>query len=369
MSDAPPPAPLPAAPAQTTAAPVWHPPAQHPLITALLIVALLGAAAIILRVWGIGPFAPLVESTDNALVRGRTAVIASQVSGYVSQVLVQDYASVRGGQVLAMIDDDIYRARVAQARANLDAQMAQLANNDQARKARLSGIIGQQAATADAEAQLLRAKADMARANDLARDGAIAIRERDQTTAALAQAEANLRKALANSDIAHQDLATVHVGRGALVAQVKVAQAQLRLAEIDLLHTVIRAPETGQLGEIHMRRGQYVTNGTALMELVPPDRWIIAQYKESQTYRMAVGQHVRFSVDALGGQALAGRIARIAPATGWEFATLKPDNATGNFVKVPQRIGVLIAIDGGQALAARLRPGMSVEADVDTGRH
>jgi len=335
------------------------------LLTGVLALALLASVAIILQVWGIGPFSGQVEKTDNALVRGRTVVIAPQVSGYVSRVLVRDYGAVAPGQILALIDDDIYRAKVAQAEANLEVQIAALANSRQAHAARTAGIAGEDATVAGAAAQLLRAKADMSRALDLVGDGSISVRERDQTAAALAAAEANLRQATAKTEIARQDLRTVDVGRGGLDAQVQVARAQLRLAQIDLLHTVIRAPEGGQLGEVHVRRGQFVTNGTSLMELVPPEHWVIAQFKEAQTYRMAVGQPASFTVDALGGQRLKGRVAQIAPATGWEFAVLKPDNATGNFVKVPQRLGVLIHVDPDQSLAARLRPGMSVEARVD----
>ncbi|OAN58492.1 HlyD family secretion protein [Sphingomonas sp. TDK1] len=363
----PPPPPPPApAPAPATAADVWHPPRPHPVVTALCALALLVAIGAVLQLWGIGPFTGSVQKTDNALVRGRTTVIAPQVSGYVAEVLVRDYQAVKAGQVLALIDDAIYRARVAQAQANLDAQLAALANSRQAQSARSAEIAGQDAAAADAVAQLIRAKADMARARDLAGDGSISLRERDQAAAALAQAEAGVRRATANTRVAQQDLKTVEVGRGGLAAQVEAARAQLQLAEIDLLHTVIRAPEAGQLGEIHVRRGQYVTNGTALMELVPPDRWVIALYKEAQTSHMRPGQPVRFRVDALGGEHLNGHVARIAPATGWEFAVLKPDNATGNFVKVPQRIGILITVDPGQPLAERLRPGMSVETRIDT---
>jgi len=192
------------------------------------------------------------------------------------------------------------------------------------------------------------------------------VRERDQTVAALRQAEAQVRQAQASSEIARQDIRTVDVGRGGLEAQVEAARAQLRLAQIDLDNTLIRAPEAGQLGEVGVRLGQYVTNGTQLLSLVPPDRWVIANFKEAQTKRMAAGQRAVIVVDALGGAKLKGRVERLSPAAGSEFAVLKPDNATGNFVKVPQRIGVRIAIDPRQPLAARLRPGMSVEAHVDT---
>lgn len=348
-------------------APVWQPPRPRMWVTVLSVLALVFSVALILQVWGIGPFSSGIEKTDNALVRGRTTVIAPQVSGYVAKVLVRDYDPVRPGQLLALIDDGIYQAKVAQAQANLDAQIAGLANSRQARSARAAEIGGQDAAASDAVAQLIRARADMARASDLVADGSISRRERDEAAAALAQAEAGVRRAVANTRIANEDLRTVEVGRAGLLAQVEAARAQLRLAQIDLLHTVIRAPESGELGEIHVRRGQFVTNGTALMELVPPDRYVIAQYKEAQTARIRAGQAVTFSVDALGGETLRGHVARIAPASGWEFAVLKPDNATGNFVKVPQRIGILIAIDKGQSLAARLRPGMSVLTRIDTG--
>jgi multidrug resistance efflux pump len=345
---------------------LWTPPRPPLLVILALAALLLIAIAAILQLWGVGPFAGSVERTDNALVRGRTSVIAPQVSGYVARVLVRDYDRVERGQVLALIEDGIYRARVEQARANLDAQLAAFANSRQARAARTAGIASQTATIADAEAQLLKAKADMARAVDLVKDGSISVRERDQTSAALAQAEARLRQANAGEDIAREDLRTVDVGKGGLAAQVEAARAQVHLAEIDLMHTVIRAPERGDLGEVHVRLGQFVTNGTELMQLVPPDRWVIAQYKEAQTDHMAIGQLASFTVDALGGRRLHGRVVRISPATGWEFAVLKPDNATGNFVKIPQRIGILIVVDPNQPLAARLRPGMSVETRIDT---
>lgn len=347
---------------------VWRPQPRSLRATALLVLLLVAAAFAVLHVWRIGPFTGSVEQTDNAMVRGRTTTIAAQVSGNVSQVFVTDYQQVRAGQLLATIDDSIYAAQVRKARAELDAQLAELANSDQAQAARAAGITAGEARIFDARAQLARARADMARADDLVRDGAISSRERDDTAAKLAAAQGALREALAGADIAVQDLQTVKVGKRGLAARVAAAAATLRLAEIDLARCVIRAPEAGQLGEVHLRRGQFVTNGTELVQLVPPARWVIAQYKEAQTTRMAVGQPVRFSVDALGGKVLLGHVARIAPATGWEFALLKPDNATGNFVKIPQRIGILVTIDPGQPLAVKLRPGMSVETHVDVRR-
>jgi multidrug resistance efflux pump len=347
----------------------WQPPERKLIVTTVIVVLAITAVLAILSAWGLPPFRSGIERTENAYVRGRVAVIAPQVSGYVVEVPVKDFEQVRAGQLLARIDDRIYRARVEQARANLAAQLAGLANSRQARASRIAGVEGQGAALANARAQLSRARADVARVNDLARDGSVSLRERDQTLAAQAQAQAGVRQALASGEIARQDVRTVDVARGGLEAGVEAARAQRRLAEIDLGNTEIRAPESGQLGEVGVRLGQYVTNGTQLLSLVPPDRWVIANFKEAQIGRMAPGQGVRVTVDALGGGWLEGRVERLSPAAGSEFAVLKADNATGNFVKIPQRIGVRIAITPGQAATARLRPGMSVQAAVDTREH
>ncbi len=310
---------------------VWRPPRKR--IRTIVLIVLLASAALlaVLTAWNLPPFAGGVEKTDNAYVRGLTMNIAPQVSGYVVAVEVKDYEEVHAGQILARIDDRIYKARVAAARANLSAQVAGLAN---------------------ARAQLLRARADMARVDDLVSDGSVSIRERDLTLAALRQAEAQTRQA--------------NGGQGSFEAQVDAARAQLDLAQIDLEHTVIIAAADGQVSEIGVRVGQYVTNGTQLVSLVPTDRWVVANFKEAQVANLKPGQRATFTVDALNDARFTGRVERLAPAAGSEFAVLKPDNATGNFVKVPQRIGVRIGIDAGQPLAARLAPGMSVEAVVDT---
>jgi multidrug resistance efflux pump len=208
----------------------------------------------------------------------------------------------------------------------------------------------------------------MRRARALVADGSISTREFDQTRAALFAAQASLQQAKASRAIGTQDVRTVVVGRAGLEAAVEAAKAQLRLAQIDLDNTIIRAPADGQLSEVGVRQGAYVTAGTQLLSIVPRSIWVIANFKEAQTRNMAIGQSARFRVDALGGAELTGRIENLSPAAGSEFAVLKPDNATGNFVKVAQRIAVRIAIDAAQAPAARLRPGMSVEVSIDTRR-
>lgn len=356
------------APVEADAAPpaTWSPPKRR-VAGWLLIVAVAAAAILaVLYAWSLPPFEG-GASTDNAYVRGRTTVIAPQVSGYVVEVRVRDYQLVRRGEILARIDDSIYRARVRQAEAAVDARLADLANSDQARASRLAGVDSRGAELANARAQLDRAQADMDRTEALAAKGWVTRHDRDRDLAALRQAQAAVQQALAGGDIARQDVRTVEVNRAALVAQVEAARAQLRLAHIDLEHSVIRAPEDGRVGEIGVRLGQYVTNGTSLLVLVPEERWVIANFKEAQTRRIAEGQSASFTVDALGGARLTGRVERVSPAAGSEFSVLRPDNATGNFIKVPQRIGVRIHIDPGQPLAARLRPGMSVEAAIDTG--
>lgn len=344
----------------------WRPADKsRPTIIVIVVVAVVAVLAI-LYAWRLPPFAGWTEKTDNAYVRGRVTIISPQVSGYVTSVPVQDFAEVKAGQVLATIDDRIYRARVAQAEANVAAQEAALANSSQAQRSREVAIQSQDAGIANATAQLVRAQADMKRAQALVADGSISTREFDQTRATLLAAEAGVRQAQASRSIGTQDVRTVVVGRGGLEASVEAAKAQLRLAQIDLDNTIIRAPEAGQLSEIGVRSGAYVVAGTQLLFLVPHAVWVVANFKEAQTHNMAVGQAARFKVDALGSARLSGHVENMSPATGSEFAVLKADNATGNFVKVAQRIAVRIRIDPNQPLAARLRPGMSVELSVDT---
>ena len=340
---------------QTTAPshplPYWHPARHGVLGVAVIIGVALLAALAIADAWSIWPFDNNVESTEDAYVRGRTTVIAPQVSGYVVQVLVGDYSVVKSGEVLVRIDDSTYRAKVDQARATLQAAEAALANSRQASATAAANSQGN-------NATLARARADMTRADNLVKDGSVSARERDETRAALAQA-------LAQSEVAKQTIRSVEVGRLGLVAQVAAAQAALNAAQIDLDHTVIRAPEAGLVGEIGVRLGQYVTNGTQLMSLVPGERWVIANYKEAQTAHLQPGDAATFRVDALGDAQFRGHVEQLSPAAGSEFSVLRPDNATGNFIKVPQRIGVRISIDSDQAMFGRLRPGMSVTTRIN----
>jgi multidrug resistance efflux pump len=346
----------------------WAPPRSGVRGTLAFAALLIAGVLLALYAWDLPPFHRSVQTTDNAYVRGQTTVIAPQVSGYVVEVPVQDYQPVTRGEILVRIDDRIYRQRVQQAQANVAGQLAALQNSQQSQRSSQASVAGQSAALDNARAQLVRAQADMRRVSELAAEGSVALRERDQTLAALRQAEAAVRQAEAQRSIAQEQVRTVTVGRGGLEAAVESARAAERLAEIDLANTLIRAPQDGQVSELGVRLGQYVTAGTQLLFLVPNRVWVVANFKEAQTANMRPGQRATLTVDALGGQRLTGRVQQLAPAAGSEFSVIRPDNATGNFVKVAQRIAVRIAIDPGQPAAARLRPGMSVEARVDTRR-
>jgi len=344
----------------------WTPPSPG-LIRTTAILALVGAAILaIFYAWQLPPFGGRYEQTDDAYVRGQTTVISPQVSGYVADVPVTDFQNVRAGDVLVRIEDSIYSARVAQARATVLTQLANLQNSAQAQRSKEAGTLEQDAAIASADAQLQRVQADYRRVEALLAKGWVTGREHDTQVAALRSAEAQLNQARAARQIGTQDVRSVIVGRAGLDANVEAAKAQVRLAEVDLGHTVIRAPLAGQLSEVGVRRGQYVTAGTQLMFLVPRTFWVTANYKEAQTRNMRVGDEASFTVDALGGERLTGHVENLAPAAGSEFAVLRPDNATGNFVKVSQRIAVRIKIDPDQPMASRLRPGMSVIARIRT---
>ncbi|MCS0607363.1 HlyD family secretion protein [Massilia solisilvae] len=352
--------------ALTSPAPVN--PARSLLLNALIFgsLALVGVL-IVLYAWNLPPFHSAVESTENAMVHGQITLISPQLSGYVVEVKVQDFQHVRAGELLMRIDDRIYHQRLEQARAQLATQQAALANYAQTHASAQETIAQNEAALASALAQERKARADLARVEELAADGSLSVRERDAARAAAAQATAAARQARAALGIARQNFTSVGVNRASLEAAVANAQAAVRLAEIDLSNTRIVAPRDGQLGQVSVRLGAYVNAGTQLTALVPPQLWVIANLKETQMANVRVGQPVTFTVDALNNATLRGHVERISPATGSEFAVLPPDNATGNYVKIAQRIPVRISVDPGQQLAARLRPGMSVVASIDTG--
>ena len=345
----------------------WHPPKKTRLKSAVLIAIGLVAISLVLYAWKLPPFQSAVVSTDNAYVRGQTTVISPQVTGYVTHVYVQDFEDVAAGTPLVQIDPRIYQQKVEQAHAQVLAAESNLNNNQQSLTSNQSTVIARNASIANAEALLKKAQADMARVQELVGLGSLSPREGDQARAALQQAQAAVAEAHAQKAVAEQGVKSTHVGKQGLQAAVAQAQAQEQLAQIDLNNTTIKAPQQGRLSEISVKQGQLVNAGTQLMYLVPKHVWVVANFKETQTANIKVGQAATVRVDALGGAELRGKVERIAPAAGSEFSVIRPDNATGNFVKVAQRIAVRIQIDPNQELATRLSPGMSVEASVDTG--
>ncbi|WP_342448291.1 HlyD family secretion protein [Brevundimonas alba] len=355
------PAPAPAASPAPAAAP-----GKKRLFTVVLVAAALIGVLLVLWAWRLPPFTSGVQHTDNAYVRGQITVIAPQVTGYVTSVEVQDYQTVTQGQLLATIDDRIYRQRLEQARAALHAAQAQLANSAQSQTSARGSVAQTQASIAGARAAVARTQADFDRTQRLFEGGWVAQAQVDVTRTALQAAQAQLAAARATEGIAETGVTSAVVGRGALEAAVENARAQVHLAEIDLANTRIVAPRAGRLGEVTVRQGQQVQIGSQLMALVPDRIWVVANYKENQLRDIRVGQPAELSVDALGGQVLTGKVEQIAPATGSEFSVIRPDNATGNFTKVAQRVPVRIALDPGQAGLDRLRPGLSVVARVDT---
>ncbi|AZF53930.1 Membrane fusion component of MSF-type tripartite multidrug efflux system [Pseudomonas sp. R4-34-07] len=321
---------------------------------------------IVLYAWQLPPFSSAVETTENALVRGQVTIIGPQLSGYVFEVPVQDFQYVKAGDLLVRLDDRIYKQRLDQALAQLAVQKASLANVVQQRNSAEATIKLRQAALVDSQAQARKSTADLRRNEELISDGSVSRRELDVTRAANAQTIAAVAQAQASLEIARQDLQTVIVNRGSLEAAVASAEAAVELARIDLSNTRITAPRDGQLGQIGVRLGAYVNSGAQLMALVPKQLWVIANMKETQMDNVQVGQPVTFTVDALNHRKFHGTVQHISPATGSEFSLLQADNATGNFVKIAQRVPVRITVDPDQAESERLRPGLSVVVSIDT---
>ena len=360
----------PAAPAAAAPGPSPTPKKERPTLRSALMAVVIGVLGItlVLRAWNVGPFQTADISTDNAYVRGQVTVLAPQVNGYVTEVLVKDYERVTAGQPLVKIDTRSYEAALAQAQAQLANAKAQLANSAQTQSQNHAGLGAKQATLSAAQAESERAQAELRRVEDLASRGSVSLNERDKVRATARLAASNVDKARADIAIGNEAIKATTVNRDALQAAVQMAEAQVQQARINLDNTTVHAPSDGQVSEVTVRKGQYVAAGSQLLYVVPPQLWVVANFKETQTAHIRIGQPARFTVDGLEGAQLTGTVLEMAPATGSEFTVLKADNATGNFTKVVQRLPVKIAIDGEQTLAARLRPGMSVVVHVDTAQ-
>ena len=330
-----------------------------------LIIGLVGVL-IVLWAWQLPPFKNSIETTDNAYVRGQVTVISPQVAGYVTKVEVNDYQTVRQGDLLFEIDNRSYQQKLDQALAALDSKKAALANSQQSQRAAEATIQSRQAQLSGAKAALEVADANAKREESLLPRGVTTQSAADAAHGTLLQAQAAAEEAEAALAVAQQDLRSIIVNRDSLNADIASAQAAVELARIDLQNTRITAPRDGTLGEVGVRLGQYATAGTQLVSIVPETKWVVANFKETQLFGMKVGQPVTFTVDALRHARMTGHIESFSPAAGSEFSVIKSDNATGNFTKITQRLSVRIAIDAGQPDLERLAPGMSVVVRVDT---
>jgi membrane fusion protein, multidrug efflux system len=308
------------------------------------------------------------ESTNDAYTAGDVTPLSAKVSGYIARVAVGDFQPVKKGDLIVEIDPADYRAQLMQAEANqaaAQAALANLANQKDVQRA----LVRQAEATIQAtNADLLRYSLEAKRQRDL-------LQTRIAGTAQLVeQADANAQrtaaqKALNEAQLDQQKalLASLDVQQNQLEAQVAAAQAQVNLAENNLVYTHIYAPADGLVGQRQVRAGQFVNVGTQVITVVPlPNIWVIANYKETQMTNVRLGQPARVTVDAFPDVKLRGHVDSWSPGTGSTFALLPPDNATGNFTKVVQRVPVKIVLDPDPALGALVRPGMSVEAVIDT---
>ena len=309
--------------------------------------------------WRSGRF---LVSTDDAYVKADYTAIAPKVAGYVAEVLVADNQPVAAGQALARIDARDFRAALDQARADRRAADAAITNAE-AQIALQGAIIEQAKASVAVNAAGLKfAVADADRYRALERSGAGTVQRAQQTEAARAQLEAQATRDEAGLAEAQKKVAVLQAGAEQARAQADRA-APLWL---NLSYTEIVAPVAGLVGARSLRVGQYVTPGTQTMAVVPLDAaYVVANFKETQLVDVHAGEKVEIEVDALGGVRLKGHVDSLAPASGLEFALLPPDNATGNFTKIVQRIPVKIVFDD-PAAARRLRAGMSVEPTIDT---
>jgi len=311
--------------------------------------------------------ARFMVSTDDAYVQADSTIVASRVSGYVSAVLIEDDQPVKTGQVLARIDDRDLRAALNQTRAEVQASQSEV-DTLQAQLAEQSTLIARtRASVAASQAALDLASLNRVRYRKMA---GIGFGSEQQSQEADAQARER------TADLARDEAAHATAQREVGVLQGKLAAAQAlrdrsqaieQRAALDLGYTTIIAPIDGVVGARTVRLGQYVQAGTQLTALVPlQEVYITANFKETQLTRVRAGEPVRVRVDTFPGSGLRGCVDSLAPASGLEFSLLPPDNATGNFTKIVQRIPVKIRLDSRQPLLGRLRPGMSVEASIDT---
>jgi membrane fusion protein, multidrug efflux system len=313
--------------------------------------------------WTLGRF---METTDDAYVGGEVTTIASKVAGFIDTIAVTDNQKVKAGDLLVKLDDRDYRAQLARAEANVAAQEAALTNRDAARRLQTAVVEQTSAEIAAATAEVTRTQYDFDRYRTLSAARFASIQRFEQADADYKKAVAAERKAQAAWQAAQRQLDVIDSEKRQIGAALEQAKAERDLAALNLGYTEIRSPIDGVVGNRSARAGAYATVGAQLLSVVPAHGlWVDANFKESQLAQMSVGQKVEITADVLPGTRFHGRIASLAPATGAQFSVIPPENATGNFTKIVQRVPVRIVLEDDDAELGTLRPGLSVVARVD----
>jgi membrane fusion protein (multidrug efflux system) len=334
------------------------------LMTGAAVAALAGAAWYGWDYWTVGQY---LVSTDDAYVKADNTTIAPKVSGYLREVLVGDNERVKAGQVLARIDERDFKVALDQAKADVAAARAAIASKEAQLSVQQAVIDAAKATIEVDKATVTFAAQENKRYTDLAATGYGSVQNAQQAQSRNAGAQAAIQRDTANlaSALKQVDLLKAEIVQAdATLARAEALQSQ---AELNLSYTTIVAPIDGVVGNRTLRVGQYVQAGTQLMSLVPViGAYVVANYKETQLTDVREGQAVDIAVDMFPGQLVHGHVNSIAPASGQEFALLPPDNATGNFTKVVQRIPVKITLERDNGAAIELRPGMSVIPTIET---
>ncbi|MDR3528995.1 MAG: HlyD family secretion protein [Rhodopila sp.] len=313
--------------------------------------------------WTVGRF---IESTDDAYVGGDVTVMAPKVSGFITQVAVADNQPVHEGDLLIRLDDRDYRAALSRAEAMVAGQQATLANLDARRRLQMSVIAETQAGIAAADAETVRTRDDQVRYQALSRTAAASIQSFQKADADYKQAVAGGEKARAALDAAQRQLDVIDTQKQQTQAALDAAIADRDTARLNLGYTELRAPFDGTVGNRSARTGAFAGVGSQLIAIVPArGLWVDANFKENQLAHMQAGEAAEIHADVLPGVTFHGHVASLAPATGAQFSVLPPENATGNFTKIVQRVPVRVLLDDDGSALGRLRPGLSVVADID----
>ncbi|HYZ41763.1 MAG TPA: HlyD family secretion protein [Stellaceae bacterium] len=311
--------------------------------------------------------ARFIETTDDAYVGGDVTTLSPHVGGFVSKILVGDNQFVKAGQLVITLDDRDYKAALAHAEAVVQNQTAALANLHAKYTLQQSMIAQAEADLAAKQAEAGYARADATRYHALALTTYGTVQNDQKAFAADRRATAAVRAGEANLDAAKQRLTVIDAEIAETQASLAQAQADLRTAQLNLSYTKIRSPIDGYIGNRAAQIGAYTTVGTALLAITPAHGlWVDANFKEDQLARMRPGQRATVVADVLPGKTFHGHVASLAPGTGAIFSVIPPENATGNFTKIVQRVPVRIALDDADARLGDLRPGLSTTVSVDT---